>query len=53
MLPVDILGIEEIRTAKMFIAFGVISIELVVLIVTFTLSAPGFFSSKEKYRRNL
>ncbi len=46
MLPVDICGIEEIRTAKMFIAFGVISSTLVVLIVTFTLSAAGFFSSR-------
>ncbi len=53
MLPVDILRIEEICTAKMFIAFGVISIDAVVLIVTFTLSAAGFFSSKVKYRRNL
>ncbi len=27
MLPVDICGIEKIRTAKMFIAFGVVSID--------------------------
>ncbi len=43
MLPVIFCGIEEIRTAKMFIAFGVIVSTLVVLIVTFTLSAAGFF----------
>ena len=48
MLPVDILRIEEICTAKMFIAFGVISIDAGGVNCHIHFIGSRIFSSKVK-----